>query len=386
RAAEFARQEVSRAWNNSLTGKRAKLPGPAREPVSSAPDSPTPRQRKRLSAILAGVRPPVWLIEGVLQQGHLIAVVGQPNSGKTAVGLDLLLRIAAGKKLGNRRVKRARVVYVAAENSEEIKLRIQAWCALHETDLTELDDWFHLIDKEVFFAQSLEKETAEDLAEFAPEVAGIDTFAACFNGESENSAADVMKWFGGMREHLINPFGCAALVLHHPPKHTDNPAEWRGSGAALGTLDGVWGVACINGAVTLTQGKRRGPPFDDLHWRLHTKQMKGLKDNFGNVAESIVALPADAGAVSTGDDDIETRICAALDLGKTTYRDIAALIGSSAATISRTLPRMKKGDGTRGKLSRESQGELRLTSEGKTLAMLGRILLAGRLENPPGEG
>lgn len=252
--------------------------------------------RVPLSSRLERVTAPFFLLQGVLPRGHLVGMLGHPNSGKTAAALDLVLRIGSGKALGMRAVARQRVVYVGAENPEEVLLRIKLWCLENDVAPDALDGWFELIDQPVNFG---DPEVCKDFLRKYGDTQGgplgvvvIDTFSANFFGEDENAAQDVMAWITCVRGEIMRPTGCTVLVLHHPPKGSSDLHNWRGSGSAKGAIDSTWAVANSDGTVTLTQGKKRSRPFPDLYWKLKTVAVPGLVDNFGEPVTAVVAVPA----------------------------------------------------------------------------------------------
>ncbi|SMF04121.1 AAA family ATPase [Pseudogulbenkiania subflava] len=380
KAAKFAEEEVERAYRRSMKGQLEKVIEQYKPPnligpiaKTGAPQSDPPFRHKPLSQILADIKPPEWLIEGVLPKGFLIALLGHPNAGKTLVQLDLALRVALGLPLGKRRVVRTRVYYIAAENPEEVKWRIQLWCQENKIDPVQLDDWFVFIDEPVLFNDPMKMEKQrQEWDDLPPGLVVVDTFIANSPCEDENKASDVMTWFGNVRDYLIRPYGSAVMVLHHPPKGDDDLFNWRGSGAAAGTLDGIWAVVNRNGTVTLMQGKRRGPPFDDLHWKYQTKEIKGMQDSLGNPITSVIAKPS----ATTGAEVAEILICMAIENGLTSYRDIGDFAGIGKTTVGETyLPAMKKSGRGRSRLVGERGGKLYLTEAGKNLAAEG--MLAG---------
>ena len=85
--------------------------------------------------------------------------------------------------------------------------------------------------------------------------------------------------------------------MHHPPKGGD-PSNWRGSGAVTGALDTIWSAERTENIVTLTQHKRRGPPFEPMHWTTAIVPVSGIVDNFGDTVTTVLALPGVSDEVS----------------------------------------------------------------------------------------
>ena len=67
-----------------------------------------------------------WLIKGLLPSRGLCIVYGQPGCGKSFLTLHAMLHVAAGKAYAGRRVRQARVVYIAAEGQGGFRKRVHA--------------------------------------------------------------------------------------------------------------------------------------------------------------------------------------------------------------------------------------------------------------------
>src|SRR6185437_13276494 len=71
------------------------------------------------------------LVKGVLDRGTLALVYGEPSCGKTFLTLDMVLHIAMGRAWFGHRVRKGRVVYVAAEAGKSIQNRVAAFASKH---------------------------------------------------------------------------------------------------------------------------------------------------------------------------------------------------------------------------------------------------------------
>ena len=326
-----------------------------------------------LTAALEKAGAPHYLVEGMLRRGDFVALMGHANGGKTAVGLDLALRLATGAKLLDKRTARCRVLYIASENPDEVVLRIRAWCLEHGTEPKELDGWFHIITRNFDLGND---EGAKWLAKQMLGYAGdfgclfVDTFSSNFAGEDENSAANLMAWINCVRNNLMEPTGCSLVVMHHPPKNSDDVHNWRGSGAVKGAVDATWGVTNDGGTVTLEQGKRRGPPFAPINWSLQEREVPGLEDNFGNPAATVIALPT---ALTPAGVDVmwgEILLCLNED-GAMSNRRIGERCGIHHPKVAKEITKMKK------------EGLLWEKMEKKYITQAGRELMAIVEKNKP---
>jgi hypothetical protein len=142
----------------------------------------------------------------------------------------LAWRIAQGERAFGRRVRRAAVLYVAAEDGTGMQMRVSA---LRET-YGEASGFFLVPD-----APDLMDPTGTDLAELVRVArerrAGLivlDTLARAFPGLRENEAEDMDRVVRACRG-LTNETGAAVMLIHHPAK-----AEGSETSRGHGRLDG----------------------------------------------------------------------------------------------------------------------------------------------------
>jgi RecA-family ATPase len=67
-----------------------------------------------------------WLIKGVLPAADIVTIFGASGSGKSFIVLEMAACIALGTPWRGRRVKKGRVVVIAAEGSGSYGKRIKA--------------------------------------------------------------------------------------------------------------------------------------------------------------------------------------------------------------------------------------------------------------------
>jgi len=117
------------------------------ELVKNAPAEPSAAKSPRLltSANFVGdFVPPDYLIAGILQRRFIYAMTGRTGEGKTTVCLRIAAHIAAGIALDEAEVIRGRVLYLAGENPDDIRMR---WIVLMEqTGLDENDIEVDFVD------------------------------------------------------------------------------------------------------------------------------------------------------------------------------------------------------------------------------------------------
>ncbi len=174
-----------------------------------------------------------WLIRGVLPSAALIVMYGASGSGKTFMALDLAGAIARGVPWCGHKVRKGRVIYVAAEGAGGARKRFHAYCQANDLDPDSLD--VGIVD---VAPNLMEKGNAlllaKAIADWHPDVCLIilDTFAQVMAGGNENSGEDVGKALGNCKI-LNRVIGCPVMLLHHSGKDESRGARgWSGLKAA----------------------------------------------------------------------------------------------------------------------------------------------------------
>jgi hypothetical protein len=179
-------------WLDADAGNAARLvdvcvAAPLWIPTEPAkPDDPPQSFIKSSADFIASHIPPEYVLVGVLVRRFLYSLTGQTGSGKTCVTLRLAASTALGTIFAGRETKRCRVLYAAAENPEDVRMR---WIALAQ------HMGFDPAEIEVYFIEGVFKisGTAARLAAEAEALGGefglviIDTGPAFFEGDDENN-------------------------------------------------------------------------------------------------------------------------------------------------------------------------------------------------------
>ena len=235
--------------------------------------------------------PPDYLVDGLLQEGiTFYSLTGATGAGKTAITLRLAASIAIGAKFAGRDTKKRRVLYLAAENPTDVRMR---WIALAQ----QMD--FVADEIEVFFVEGVFKisEMADSLKSEAEKVGGdfglivIDTGPVFYEGDDENNRTQQGRHAVTLRELItIIPGKPAVVVNCHPVKNAavDNllPA---GGGNFLNQVDGNLTAAKTDSTTELhTQGKFRGVEFAPMHFLIKTVTHQDVKDSKGRLIPTVI--------------------------------------------------------------------------------------------------
>ena len=271
-------------WKNPLSGTA---------PVALQETKPTAGLFVPASEIIAGTdRPLPYLIKPYLLSDTLALIFGDPGSGKSAIGLDMALHIAAGRDWHGHRVQQGAVFYIAGEGYHGIGRRLMAWGIANGIDPGSLPVWFSQEPAQLYDKASAERFCAA-IGEMAkasgqqPRLIILDTLARNFGSGDENSTKDMGEFIAHVDEHLRRPYQSCVLIVHHTGQTEKQRA--RGSSTLLAALDTEYRVDAGDGDLTLTS----------------TKQKDGKVPTPRSFWLSIIDLPI----IDPDDNEPETSIC-----------------------------------------------------------------------------
>src|SRR4051812_30885726 len=238
---------------------------------------------------VSGFVPPDYLIDNLVQRRFCYSLTAATGTGKTAVTLLLSASVARGLPIGGRQVEPGRVLYLAGENPDDIRMR---WIAMAEHigfDIAAID--VHFIAG-VFGIDDLEeriRDEADALGGFALVV--VDTSAAYFPGDAENDNVQMGAHARRLRKLVTLPGEPTVLINCHPVKNAgpDNLLP-RGGGAFVAEVDG--NLTCTKNDTLVTlhwQGKFRGPDFAPITFETRAVTAERLKDSKGRPITTVLA-------------------------------------------------------------------------------------------------
>lgn len=293
---------------------------------------------------LLDLKPPAWLITGVIPEQGLAALYGQPGDGKSFLALDMALSVAAGVPWQGHPVQKGFVVYISAEGGAGIGKRVGAWLAFHNIPR---NDYQYITANFVVSALRIHPESGDmaetlDLTVNDPEwqehLASVltpdedhpplfiivDTLARCFEGD-ENQQEDMGNFIKGL-DTLRDDHGATVLVLHHTGKQG---FEERGSSAFRGACDTMMLVTKADTTLSLSCTKQKdAEPFQEEEYEM-------------------VVVPkwescTIQSAVQRTDMDREAILNYYLEHPTATVREISGALNISVTTTHRRLTEIKR--------------------------------------------
>jgi hypothetical protein len=245
-----------------------------------------------ITDFITGFVPPDYLIDGILQRRFIYALTGRTGEGKTSVCLRLAVHVSGGIPLGDAAVTKGRVLYLAGENPDDIRMRCIV--LLEQMGLDENEVEIDFVDGR-FKISDIPDHILAAAARHAYVLVIVDTSVAFSQSLDENDNVEQLRHAQTLRNLIdVLPGGPTILVCCHPPKNaSDDNLQPRGGGAVIAEFDG--NLTCRRtDTITIVhhQGKFRGPDFAPLHFTLEGQTAERLKDSHGRQIWSVFAKPA----------------------------------------------------------------------------------------------
>ena len=118
-----------------------------------------------------------WLIKGVLPDADMGVLFGASGSGKSFAALDMAGSIARGVDWRGRRVRKGRVIVIAAEGGGGYGKRIKAYCQHHNIAMRDLDIGVITAAPNFLEADDISEVVASIVAAGGASLLIVDTFA-----------------------------------------------------------------------------------------------------------------------------------------------------------------------------------------------------------------
>lgn len=273
------------------------------------------RSTNMLSGAMGGNQVEYMDEDRIVQAKEITAVVGQPGCGKSFWALMKTAEIA----------DHSRVMYVMGEgmNPERIVAMIkgrnlQGLPYSQKYYDNDFDGRFAVFQRPIDFTTDTGVEDFLidiDIFGFTPELLVVDTFASCTSGMDENSSKELQPVLDRIRTMIMEPLGCAVLLIHHTTK---DGKTFRGSSALRANVANMYYLSKKEDILTLRADKRRdGEMMDDIQYRLVPFETR-RHFKTGEQLSSVAAVPVDKLP-----EDYESRISKAKPIASTTKKSSA---------------------------------------------------------------
>ena len=320
----------------------------------SAPDSKPAVKLLRESEWRKLLKPPHWLVENVIERGYLYSLTAKYGTGKTTVSLLLAYLMAAPnifpRLLGSLDVERGAVAIFAGENPIDVVRKAEGLRSHYKLGEEEADVF-------LVAGRFSIKDNAETLSAQVPKdkplaMIVVDTAAAFFEGEEENSNAQMVEFARTLRKLTELPGNPAVLVLCHPAKNPgddrDNMVP-RGGSSFTGETDGnliLWKLEGDRLYEFSNFGKplRNSNGFEPL--RIELVSVASIPDTKGrpsSVGVAVVITEQEADKRADLVVDNEKRVLDAIEFAGTPalqHKDLVAMLGLAPSTLSGILTRL----------------------------------------------
>jgi len=186
------------------------------------------------SAAAVAVRPAgTWWVKNLLPQAELGMLFGASGAGKTFVALDLAVHVALGRDWRGNKVRKGRVLIVAAEGGGGIAKRVDAYCRFHAIDPATLDVGVVLAAPNILNSDCVAELVKAIAAAGGADLIIWDTYAQVTPGANENGAEDMGLALANLRAiHAATK--AMNLLVHHAGKDASKGARgWSGLRAAV---------------------------------------------------------------------------------------------------------------------------------------------------------
>lgn len=230
------------------------------------------------------------VVDNVVVRGMVYGCTGLTGHGKTAALKRLAISVAVRQAFGPHSVQQGRVLYLAGENPDDVRMRTLA--TLQEMGLSPdvLRGNYFVIPAAFPLVSRLAAlhELADRIGPLA--VVFVDTSAAFFSYGDEIDNVDARNHAADCRSLTTLNGNPAVIVACHPTKNAgkENLIP-RGGGGFLNEIDGNLTIWRDGEVVTLHHNKLRGAPFDPIQFRLKPVELDGITRRNGKPVRSVAA-------------------------------------------------------------------------------------------------
>ena len=237
------------------------------------------------------LEPQRWLVHEVLPAESLVLWWGAPQSGKTAILIDLMFSVAFGEPwLKN--VEQGNVLTISLEGHAGFKARVRAAESRRAESLGERA-YFVNVPVSVMKIEQINS-VARLAKERKVKLIVIDTLAASLAGEADENSNRDMALAMHNAKLLIQMTGATVVITHHTGRDPNANME-RGASALRGNVDTSIKTSKSGDHFTWEVVKQRDGPVG-VHGKFKIVPYAFPSGNGGELIQSIVVEHVDPGA------------------------------------------------------------------------------------------
>lgn len=294
-------------------------------------------------SFVAALEPPTYAVDGLLIRGYCYAFTGPSGHGKTAIGMHLAIVKCIGEPFSGRETTAERVLYVAGENPDDVRMRALAQAGELRLSPDDLDSRLLFIDRSFTLADR-HAELMKLIEDGGFGMVILDTDQALSSDADENSNAERIEHAKRVRMLTRTAPRPTVVDLCHPPVNAVRTAlRPRGGSSFLAEIDGNAGVWMDDGdtrAELFRTTKFRGPVFDPLLFEIKVVELAELADSKGRAMTTAIAVPVDDDDGEADETARRRRLKLLADISLhpgTSLRDRARRVDSPQTTVYRDL-------------------------------------------------
>lgn len=276
------------------------IPGFDTDEARVSKEKVTPEEQKprfKFTAISEiELTPPLYQIHGFLEQNTQTVIFGDPESGKSFMGVDWACRIATGTDFHGHTVRPGPVIAIVGEGQRGYRRRVEAWSIKNSIPLSDIPLFVSykpaaLTDMlfTTYVCEAIDR-VAEEHG--APAFVLIDSLFRNFGVGNPNSTEDMVRFVDGI-ERIRLKYECCCATIHHSG-HADKSRAMN-SIVLKAALDHEYKMSKdVDGIIRLEAKKMKdAEPPEPMAFKLCSVELNEMKDEDGEPVTSAILLPTD---------------------------------------------------------------------------------------------
>ncbi len=246
-----------------------------------------------------------FLVDDLFRRGWLYTLTGPTGSGKTAVAVPIALSVADGRSLCGHQCQKAKVLYIAGENADDVRTRFVAALECMEVSDAVLDQVMVIDASFLLNERVIELCSLIEKLEIALIIVDTDQAVSLSGADSENDNGERMRHAKQLRQLTRCAPNPTVVDLCHPRKNAlREDLVPRGGSAFLNEVDGnlrLWREGDM-AELKSDPSKFRGAPVD-LTFRSEPVETDAIKDSKGRMIAIPFFRPIDDDEAEVAADD-----------------------------------------------------------------------------------